>query len=183
MSAKVKIHTEGTPNPNALKFVTDCILLTASTFNFPNKESANDSPLAQKLFQIEAVKEVFIGRDFITVSKAPETQWEKIYDELLKIINEHFESGISVVNQTSAGASFKGSEIIEKIKEILDSQIRPAVAGDGGDVVFDSYEDGVLKLHLQGSCSHCPSSIMTLKVGIEQMLKKQIPELKEVISV
>ena len=181
---KVKIQTEGTPNPNALKFVLDKALLEKGTYNFPDKESSKDSPLANRLFNINSVKEVFIGKDFITVSKLPEANWDTIYDKLIESINKHFDSGEPVVNKApNAQNATSSNEVEKRIHEILDSQIRPAVASDGGDVIFDSYKDGVLKLHLQGACSSCPSSVMTLKVGIESMLKKQIPELKEVISV
>lgn len=183
---KVKIQTEGTPNPNALKFVLDKELLEKDTYNFPDKKSSKDSPLATRLFDISSVKEVFIGKNFVTVSKTPETNWDTIYDKLIESINKHFESGEPTVNKVASSENKSISfdnEIEKKIHEILDSQIRPAVASDGGDVIFNSYKDGVLSLHLQGACSTCPSSIMTLKVGIESMLKKQIPELKEVISV
>ena len=183
MNEKIKIHTEGTPNPNALKFVLSKVILESGSANFPDKKSSANSPLAQKLFEVSSVKEVFFGRDFITISKAAESAWDDIYDSLLKVINNHFESGEPILLKAET-TSLKGSNGIEqKIHEILDAQIRPAVASDGGDVIFDSYKDGILKLHLQGSCSHCPSSIMTLKVGIESMLKKAIPEIKEVISV
>ncbi len=183
---KIKIQTEGTPNPNALKFVLDKVLLEKGTYNYPDKESSKDSPLAKRIFNVTSVKEVFIGKDFVTISKNPETNWDTIYDKLVESINQHFDSGEPVVNKTSDSkntAPTSENEVEKRIHEILDSQIRPAVAGDGGDVIFNSYKDGVLKLHLQGACSTCPSSIMTLKVGIESMLKKQIPELKEVISV
>ena len=186
MNHQVKIQTEGTPNPNALKFALDKILLEKGTYNFPDKESSKDSPLANRIFNISSVKEVFIGKDFITISKHPDTNWDTIYDKLIESINNHFDSGEPVVHNTIDSkdtTSTSDSEVKRRIHELLDSQIRPAVASDGGDVIFDSYEDGILKLHLQGACSTCPSSIMTLKVGIESMLKKQIPELKEVISV
>ena len=183
---KAKIYTEGTPNPNALKFVVNKVLLETGTANFPNKESSNNSPLAKSLFEIDSVQEVFIGKDFITVSKTPDTTWETIYNKIFDVINKHFESGEVTVLQAINTISKKepgSSEVIDKILDILDNQIRPAVASDGGDVIFDSYENGILRLHLQGSCSHCPSSIMTLKAGIEAMLKRQIPELQEVVSV
>lgn len=183
---KVKIHTEGTPNPNALKFVLDKTLIENGSLNFPNKEKAKDSPLASRLFNLDSVKEVFIGKDFITVSKNSETNWDNIYEKLLEEINNHFLSGEPLTLRTitqELKSNEEISDVEQKIHDILDNQIRPAVAGDGGDVIFDSYKDGVLRLHLQGSCSHCPSSIATLKAGIEAMLKRQIPELKEVISV
>lgn len=188
MSEKIKIYTEGTPNPNALKFILDKVILESGSANFPDKKSSSSSPLAQKLFELPYVKEVFFGRDFITISKTPESSWDNIYDSLLKVINNHFESGQPVLLMSDARdmlqhASMGSNEIEQKIHEILDTQIRPAVASDGGDVIFDSYKNGVLKLHLQGSCSHCPSSVMTLKTGIESMLKKVIPEIKEVVSV
>ena len=183
MNEKVKIHTEGTPNPNALKFVLDKVILESGSANFPDKSLSTNSSLAQRLFEVSSVKEVFFGRDFITISKTAESAWDDIYDSLLKVINNYFESGEPILLKSET-ISVKGSNDVEqKIHEILDAQIRPAVASDGGDVIFDSYTDGVLKLHLQGSCSHCPSSIMTLKVGIESMLKKAIPEIKEVVSV
>ena len=183
---KIKIHTEGTPNPNALKFVLDKILIESGSLNFPNKEKSKNSPLASKLFEIEEVKEVFIGRDFITISKAENASWDNIYEKLIHVINNHFDSGEPLTlkkEEDTKESKTSMSDVEQKIHEILDSQIRPAVASDGGDIIFDSYKDGVLRLHLQGSCSHCPSSIMTLKAGIESMLKRQIPELKEVISV
>lgn len=182
----LKIHTEGTPNPNALKFVVNRTLIENGTCNFTNKEKSKNSPLASRLFNINSVTEVFIGKDFITVSKNSETAWDSIYDYLLETINKYFESGEPIILEVRDQRSEvrKGIDPTEdKIKEILDNQIRPAVASDGGDIIFDSYEDGILRLHLQGSCSHCPSSIMTLKAGIEAMLKREIPELKEVISV
>ena len=184
---KIKIHTEGTPNPNALKFVLDRNILDSKTYNFPNKEKAEASPLAKKLFEITSVKEVFLGKNFITVSKEQAALWESMYEKVISVISKHFESGEKIVFEdkfdTTNDKETMGNNVVGKILEILDSKIRPAVAGDGGDVIFDSYEDGILRLHLQGSCSHCPSSIMTLKSGIEAMLKREIPELKEVISV
>ena len=183
INEKVRIHTEGTPNPNALKFVLDKTLIESGSANFPSREKSNNSPLAQRLFKISEVTEVFIGKNFITVSKGQGTTWDSIYDRLIQTINNHFESGELVLLKTESKKEVGSDQVEQKIHEILDSQIRPAVASDGGDVIFDSYENGVLKLHLQGSCSSCPSSIMTLKSGIEAMLKKYIPELKEVISV
>jgi Fe-S cluster biogenesis protein NfuA len=143
------------------------------------------------LFSLNEISEVFIGKNFITVTKKETALWEAIYNKIVEEISKHIESGdptltAPIPNESKlSGKDGKNakSPIEEKIHEILDSQIRPAVASDGGDVIFDSYKDGVLKLHLQGACSSCPSSTMTLKHGIEQMLKREIPELKEVISV
>ncbi len=180
---QIKIHTEGTPNPNALKFVLDMVLLENRTANFPYKEKAKSSPLAVRLFNLEGITGVFIGKDFITVSKMQDTTWESIYEDILVAIDKHLVSGEPILVGDEAQAEKPMSELEKKIVGILDEKIRPAVASDGGDIIFDSYEDGVLRLHLQGSCSHCPSSMMTLKAGIESMLKREIPELKEVISV
>ncbi len=183
----VKIQTEGTPNPNALKFVLDKELVSKGTFNFTGKETCANSPLASRLFNISSIKEILIAKNFITVSKDPYTDWNELYDKVIETINKHFDSGevaISKIEESDVKLENNSENNIEqKIKDILDSQVRPAVASDGGDIIFDSYQDGILRLHLQGACSSCPSSIMTLKSGIEAMLKRQIPELKEVISV
>ncbi len=184
MNDKITIHTEGTPNPNALKFVLNKTIVEKGSCNFPNKEKAKGSPLALKLFELSSVEEVLFGKDFITITKSQNALWESIYDKAIETISKHVESGKPIVVTTEEKVQKSGrSDVEEKILEILDSQIRPAVASDGGDVIFDSFQDGVLKLHLQGSCSSCPSSVMTLKAGIESLLKKQIPELKEVISI
>lgn len=180
---EVKIHTEGTPNPNALKFVLDKNIMESGTANFPNKVKSKDSPLAEKLFSIQSVEEVFLGKDFITISKSQNINWDDIYDKIIDAINKHFESGEPILLKKETKEETTWSTVEQKIHEILDNQIRPAVASDGGDIIFDSFKDGVLRLHLQGSCSSCPSSVMTLKAGVESMLKKAIPELKEVISV
>ena len=179
----IKIHTEGTPNPNALKFVVSKSLLDNGTASFTDQSQCTNSPLAKKLFNISSVREVLISKDFITILKDEKVSWESIYDQVLSIIQSHLESNEPIVINIVQTEKAFSNEIEKQIHEILDSQIRPAVASDGGDVIFDSYEDGTLRLHLQGSCSHCPSSIMTLKAGIETMLKKAIPEIKEVISV
>ncbi len=180
---QIKIHTEGTPNPNALKFVLDKILIEKGTANFPNAEKAKDSPLAMRLFEIKSVQEVFVGKDFITVTKAPDRIWEDIYEEILLAIDKFFLTGEPILLKTEIKEGKGKDDVEQRIMDILDNQIRPAVASDGGDIIFDSYEDGILRLHLQGACSSCPSSIMTLKAGVEATLKRQIPELKQVISV
>lgn len=182
---KIKIHTEHTPNPNALKFILDRTLIENGSLNFPDKEKSKGSPLASRLFEIESVKEVFVGKDFITISKDPDLTWDNIYEKLIQAINKHFDSGEPIILKSEVTKEEKKSmsNVEQRIHELLDNQIRPAVATDGGDIIFESYKDGVLRLHLQGSCSSCPSSIVTLKAGVERMLKSEIPELKEVISV
>ena len=179
----ISVHTEGTPNPNALKFVFNKTFIEKGSHNFTSIENCKNSPLAEKLFKIAHVNEVFIGKDFITITKKQDIPWENIYDQILHTIDDHLYKGEPIIINTHINNEKGKSEIEQKILDLLDNQIRPAVAADGGDIIFDSYEDGILKLHLQGACSSCPSSIMTLKAGIEGLLKKQIPELKEVISI
>ena len=184
MNQKIKIQTEGTPNPNALKFVLDKVLVQTGSYNFPDKEKCENSPLAKRLFEISSVKEILISKNFITVTKEQNTNWDNIYNSVVEAINKHFEANEEIILKTEqANSNGEMSDIVKKIHEILDNQIRPAVASDGGDIIFDSYEDGIVKLHLQGACSSCPSSIMTLKAGVESMLKRAIPEIKEVVSV
>lgn len=184
MSEEVKIISEGTPNPNALKFVLDKIIIESGSANFPSKESCSNSPLAKRLFEINSIEEVFIGKQFITITKKQSALWESIYNEIIDRIKNHISNGDPVITgEIKSKPGSTGNIIEDKIREILDTQIRPAVASDGGDVIFNSFDDGILKLHLQGACSSCPSSTMTLKHGIEQMLKRQIPEIKEVISI
>jgi len=182
---KQKILTEGTPNPNALKFVLEKTLIESGSVDFKDKESVKKSPLAKKLFEIDSVDEVLIGKDFITITKTNDVIWDNIYEKIISAINNHFESGEPIITdqEKKTTDSVSKDPVEKKIKEILDSQIRPAVAADGGDIIFESYDAGILRLHLQGACSTCPSAIMTLKVGVEQMLKRHIPEIKEVISI
>lgn len=183
--SKVKIQTEGTPNPNALKFVLDASVLEYGSYDFPNEEKAKDSPLASNLFMFSEVKEVFIGKNFITITKKDDVGWNSIYDKIVQTITSFLDSDKPILFKEikTIKQETYTDPIEEKIHNILDNQIRPAVNSDGGDVIFDNYKDGILRLHLQGACSSCPSSIMTLKAGIEAMLKREIPELKEVISI
>ena len=187
MSPEIDVSLEFTPNPNTLKFVVNQMLLEKGAANFPNRESTNNSPLAQKLFDVDGVTGVMIGRNFITLTKEGNGDWEKIYQTGLKTIADYLATGQKAVEgdvttspERHAGAT---GEIETKIKQILDDEIRPAVAMDGGDITFDKYVDGVVYLFLQGSCSGCPSSTMTLKMGIETRLREAIPEIKEVVSI
>ncbi len=185
MSEPVAVLTEFTPNPNSLKFNTNREILESGTAFFSSSEKASGAPLAKKIFEAENVAEVFIGSDFVTVTRSAEAKsWAKIISQVTEIIRLHLESGEpSVIEMPSAHGSEGNSEIAQKIIEILDERIRPAVARDGGDIIFDSYEDGIVRLHLQGACSTCPSSIATLKIGVESMLKELVPEVREVIQV
>ncbi|MEK9754461.1 MAG: NifU family protein [Rhodospirillaceae bacterium] len=179
------IQTESTPNPATLKFLPGCAVMTRGTANFADASEAGTSPLAQKLFATEGVLGVFLGADFITVSKAPSKEWDTMKPLILGAIMEHFQSGKPVIVAEDAGAADAGDEggIIGQIKELIDTRVRPAVAQDGGDIVFKGFEDGVVYLHMQGACSGCPSSTMTLKHGIENMLRYYVPEVQEVRAV
>jgi Fe-S cluster biogenesis protein NfuA len=179
------IQTESTPNPATLKFLPGCAVMTRGTANFADASEAAGSPLAMALFNTEGVLGVFLGADFITVSKAPSKEWDTMKPLILGAIMEHFQSGKPVIVTEDAGAADAGDEggIIGQIKELIDTRVRPAVAQDGGDIVFKGFEDGVVYLHMQGACSGCPSSTMTLKHGIENMLRYYVPEVQEVRAV
>ncbi|HJQ55560.1 MAG TPA: NifU family protein [Vineibacter sp.] len=178
------IQTEQTPNPATLKFLPGRVVLEEGTADFPNVESAQRSPLARRLFDVDGIERVFLGSDFVTVTKADTLDWQVIKPAVLGGIMEHFTSGEPAVRPAdgaSDGAPAEADdEIVAQIKELLDTRIRPAVAQDGGDIVFHSFEDGVVYLHMQGSCSGCPSSTATLKMGIENLLRHYVPEVVEV---
>jgi Fe-S cluster biogenesis protein NfuA len=178
------IQTEQTPNPATLKFLPGRIVLEQGTADFADAEAAQRSPLARRLFDVDGVERVFLGSDFITVTKSAAQDWQIMKPAVRGGIMEHFTSGDAVLHPeatTGAAASAEEEdEIVTQIKELLDTRIRPAVAQDGGDIVFHSYEDGVVYLHMQGSCSGCPSSTATLKMGIENLLRHYVPEVVEV---
>jgi Fe-S cluster biogenesis protein NfuA len=176
------IQTEQTPNPATLKFLPGVAVAPAGTADFADAASATRSPLALALFAIEGVSRVFFGSDFITVSKTVDRDWYVLKPEILGAIMDHFTQGRPVMEASgeSLEAAGEDSEIVAQIKELLDTRVRPAVAMDGGDIVFRDYEDGVVYLHMQGACSGCPSSTATLKMGIENMLRHYIPEITEV---
>ena len=180
------IQTEETPNPATLKFIPGVSVLGNSTMDFPTREVAAASPLAARLFDIEGVDRVFFGGDFITVT-ASEAEWHVLKPAILGAIMEHFSAGMPLVDKAPAVSGAENvadqgedSEIVVQIKELLDTRVRPAVAQDGGDIIFHGFEEGVVYLQMQGSCSGCPSSTMTLKHGIENMLKHYIPEVDSV---
>ncbi|HTH95982.1 MAG TPA: NifU family protein [Stellaceae bacterium] len=178
------IQTEPTPNPATLKFLPGREVMAAGTANFANVEAAANSPLAQRLFGVDGVTGVFLGYDFITVTKDDSQDWQELRPSVLGVIMESLTTGVPVIEGEAAAsahtASGDDSEIVLQIKDLLDTRIRPAVAQDGGDILFQGFEDGVVYLHMQGSCSGCPSSTATLKMGIENMLKHYIPEVREV---
>ncbi|KMK66270.1 NifU family protein [Puniceibacterium sp. IMCC21224] len=180
------IQTESTPNPATLKFLPGQTVLEMGTADFPSADGAAASPLAARLFSVDGVKGVFFGTDFVTVTKDEATDWDHVKPAILGAIMEHFQSGQPVMAddaKSSGGhAAHQGedSEIVGQIKELLDSRVRPAVAQDGGDITFHGFDRGVVYLHMQGACAGCPSSTLTLKMGIENLLRHYIPEVTEV---
>ncbi|MDC3067910.1 NifU family protein [Paracoccaceae bacterium] len=179
------IQTEETPNPATLKFLPGQTVLGTGTANFSEGDKIESSPLAKKLFGVEGVVGVFLGSDFITVTKKENFLWEHIKPAILGTIMEFLQSGEEILNENSMNPSHDihegpNSEIVKKITELLDTRVRPAVAQDGGDITFQSFQQGIVYLHMQGACAGCPSSTMTLKMGIENLLKHYIPEVTEV---
>jgi Fe-S cluster biogenesis protein NfuA len=183
--ARMFIQTESTPNPATLKFLPGQTVLDTGTADFPSAETAGKSPLAQRIFGVEGVTGVFFGTDFVTVTKADPVDWDHIKPAILGAIMEHFQSGQPVMEGEAAASGHAehdgpDSEIVGQIKELLDSRVRPAVAQDGGDITFHGFDRGVVYLHMQGACAGCPSSTLTLKMGIENLLRHYIPEVTEV---
>lgn len=177
------IQTEDTPNPATLKFLPGRTVMESGTADFSSPERAGKSPLAQRLFSIDGVTKVFFGQDFITVTKGADRDWQVLKPLILAGLAEHFLTEQKIMEEDPgqpAEAAGEEDEIILQIKELLDTRVRPAVAQDGGDIVFHSFEDGIVYLHMQGSCSGCPSSTATLKMGIENMLRHYVPEVVEV---
>ena len=181
------IQTEQTPNPQTLKFLPGKVVMDEGTAFFQNIDKTSNSPLAKKLFDVDGVTGVFFGSDFITVTKNDSLDWQVMKPLILGTIMDHFNSGEPTINNETNDKGEKSllensedSDIVKQIKELLDTRVRPAVAMDGGDIVYDNFENGIVYLHMQGACSGCPSSMATLKMGIENMLKHYIPEVKEV---
>ena len=177
------IQTEPTPNPATLKFLPGRAVMESGTANFTEAAAAKSSPLAERLFALEGVTGVYLGADFITVSKVADLDWPKLKPVVLAAIMDHFTSGQPVMLGAGSPAETgdeADDEVVSQIKELLETRVRPAVAQDGGDIIFHSFEDGVVYLTMQGSCSGCPSSTATLKAGIENMLRHYIPEVHEV---
>ena len=181
------IETEGTPNPATLKFLPGRDVMGAGTADFASPDLAARSPLATTLFGLDGVARVFLGGDFVTVTKTEAVDWPQLRPQVLAALMDHFVSGLPVVDGGDDAAAEDVAEadreIVEQIKELLDTRVRPAVAGDGGDIVFRGYRDGVVRLHMQGACSGCPSSTATLKYGIENMLRHYVPEVQSVEQV
>ncbi|MBM3555489.1 MAG: NifU family protein [Alphaproteobacteria bacterium] len=178
------IQTEATPNPSTMKFIPGETVMPSGTANFPDGEAAKRSPLAVRLFEISGVGGVFLGADFITVTKI-EGEWNHLKPAILGVIMEHFTAGKPVLADQVAetGSEIDDDPLVAQIKELIETRVRPAVAQDGGDILFHGFEDGIVYLHMQGSCAGCPSSTATLRYGIENMLKHYVPEVMEVRAV
>ena len=181
------IQTEETPNPAALKFLPGRAVLESGVADFATRESAQRSPLARVLFEIDGVEGVFLATDFITVTKAGDKSWQVLKPMALGAIMDHFTSGAAIIESESEAAAEDDEftdatdpEIVSQIKELIDTRVRPAVAQDGGDIIYKGFKNGTVYLRLRGSCAGCPSSTATLKMGIENMLKHYVPEVLQV---
>ena len=180
------IQTEATPNPATLKFIPGRTVLGEGTAEFRAKSEANASPLATRLFGVDGVTGVFLGSDFISVTKG-DGEWQHIKPAILGAIMEHYMSGAAAVESDEAANDSdhgdydpKDEDTVKTIKELLDTRVRPAVANDGGDIVFHGFKDGVVFLHMRGACAGCPSSTATLRHGIENLLRHFCPDVQEV---
>ena len=190
------IETERTPNPATRKFLPGQTVMEAGGRDFPNAETAEASPLAAALFDTQMVDGVYFGRDFVSVSAAPGMDWDALEPEVLGLLLDHFVTGAPLFAGGSAAGieiadpadlhveeKAEDADIIDQIKELLDTRVRPAVANDGGDIVYRGYRDGKLFLAMQGACAGCPSSAITLKRGIEGLIKHYVPEVETVEAV
>jgi NFU1 iron-sulfur cluster scaffold homolog, mitochondrial len=185
------IETEGTPNPATLKFLPGQEVMGPATADFASPASAARSPLAAALFDLGGVARVFLGYDFISVTKTGDVTWDVLKPQILGAIMDHFVTGRPVIDASAAADDLfdeedvdpADAEVVEQIKELIETRVRPAVAGDGGDILFRGFRDGIVRLQMQGSCSGCPSSRATLKHGVENMLRHYIPEVVAVEQV
>ena len=186
----ISIYTEMTPNPETMKFVANKLLYPGKIIDFPDVESARPSPLAIELFGFPFIKSVFIASNFVTLTKTADTDWDDVIPAIRQFLKEYLEEGKPVINEEevvvtkSEGNTIDADDddVVKRIKELLENYVKPAVEMDGGAIQFRSYNEGVVNLMLQGSCSGCPSSMITLKAGIESMMKRMIPEVKEVVA-
>ena len=184
----VSIYTEMTPNPETMKFVANKLLYPGKSIEFSSEESASPSPLAKELFGFPFIRGVFIASNFITLTKTADTDWNDIIPSLREFIKEYLEEGKLVINELEIEAKKvvispeDETDVVKRIKELLENYVRPAVEMDGGAIAYKNFDQGVVTLSLQGSCSGCPSSMITLKSGIEGMMKRMIPEVKEVVA-
>jgi Fe-S cluster biogenesis protein NfuA len=188
----ISLYTEMTPNPETMKFVANKLLYPGKSIDFQDEASATASPLAMQLFSFPFIKSVFIASNFITLTKTNDTEdWQDVIPSIKQFLKEYLEEGKTIINEealasrkstSSNEVSADDGDVVKRIKELLENYVKPAVEMDGGAIQFKSYEDGRVNLMLQGSCSGCPSSMITLKAGIEGMMKRMIPEVKEVVA-
>lgn len=187
----ISIYTEMTPNPETMKFVANKLLYPGKSFDMPDIESAKPSPLASELFGFPFIKSVFIASNFVTLTKTPSTDWSDVTSTIREFLKVYLEDGKAVINEDEISASVSTNkneisadddDIVKRIKELLENYVKPAVEMDGGAIQYKNYSEGVVTLMMQGSCSGCPSSMITLKAGIEGMMKRMIPEVKEVVA-
>lgn len=185
----VSIYTEMTPNPETMKFVANKLLYPGKSIDFPEEADAVPSPLAKELFAFPFIRSVFIASNFVTLTKTPDTQWEDVIPTIREFLKQYLEEGKVVINEElvvkkvdSNTVNEDDSDVVKRIKELLENYVKPAVEMDGGAISFKGYDAGTVTLMLQGSCSGCPSSMITLKSGIEGMMKRMIPEVKEVVA-
>jgi Fe-S cluster biogenesis protein NfuA len=180
------IMTERTPNPQTMKFLPEREVMKRGTLEFVKGEGGEDrSPLAKRLFELGGVERIFLGGDFVSVSKSPDEDWDELQPRVLASLMEHYLSGVDVVS-----GDFEGEEVVEgesevvvRIRELIETRVRPAVAQDGGDIVFQGFDRGIVYVLLRGACAGCPSATATLKMGIENMLRHYVPEVVEVRAV
>jgi Fe-S cluster biogenesis protein NfuA len=185
----VSIYTEMTPNPETMKFVANKLLYASKSIDFQDESSAGPSPLAKELFAFPFIKSVFIASNFVTLTKTSETQWEEVIPTIREFLKEYLESDKVIINESEIVVAKNDNtinaddtDVVVRIKELLENYVKPAVEMDGGAISFRGYNNGVVSLMLQGSCSGCPSSMITLKSGIEGMMKRMIPEVTEVVA-
>jgi len=188
------IEVEPTPNPSTRKFLPGSIVMESGSRDFPSAETATASPLAEALFSTGEVEGVFFGRDFISVTALPTVDWRGLEVDVLQVLLDHFSSGaplfragtaagIHIADESAFNDDPADAEIVDQIKDLLETRVRPAVAQDGGDIVYRGYKDGTLFLQMQGACSGCPSSAITLKRGIEGLIKHYVPEVETVEAI
>lgn len=187
----ISIYTEMTPNPETMKFVANKLLYPGKSIDFPDVNSAKPSPLAVEIFGFPFIKAVFIASNFVTLTKLGDTEWNDVIPTIRQFLKDYLEEGKLVINEEEVAALKQESsntvaadddDVVKRIKELLENYVKPAVEMDGGAIQFKSYDEGVVNLMLQGSCSGCPSSMITLKAGIEGMMKRMIPEVREVVA-
>lgn len=185
----VSIYTEMTPNPETMKFVANKLLYPGKSIDFPDETTAGPSPLARELFAFPFVKSVFIASNFVTLTKTSDTVWEEVIPSVREFLKQYLEEGKVVINEEEVVENKSAntvladdSDVVKRIKELLENYVKPAVEMDGGAISFKGFHQGVVTLMMQGACSGCPSSMITLKAGIEGMMKRMIPEVQEVVA-